>query len=124
MKKRLTENITKYDDKIRVRLDSKTFIAAIISLVIAVIVYLAVNIVSFIVAITAATVTFAVCFMIQISKVDQLPLYKYIATVLTMTFDERHSRKYYTHGITSSDDYRIEIKGEKGYAKNKEKNKH
>lgn len=124
MKKRLTENITKYDDKIRVRLDSKTFIAAIISLAIAVIVYLAVNIVSFIVAITAATVTFAVCFMLQISKVDQLPLYKYIATVLTMTFDERHSRKYYTHIATSNDDYRIEIKGEKEYAKNKGKNKH
>lgn len=124
MKKRLTENITKYDDKIRVRLDSKTFIAAIISLAIAVIVYLAVNIVSFIIAVTAATVTFALCFMLQISKVDQLPLYKYIATVLTMTFDERHSRKYYTHIATSNDDYRIEIKGEKEYAKNKGKNKH
>lgn len=112
MKKRLTENITKYDDKIRLRMDGKTFLAALISLVCALLVFIPVNAVSFIAAVTVSPAVFVVSFMLQISKIDSLPLYKYISTVFSMTFNKSKQSKLYTHGGGDVDGFRITVKEE------------
>lgn len=109
MKKVLTKDITRYDSKMKLRMDKRTFKAAAIGLMLAVPIYFLIDILlgeSIIAAIFAiATVAFAL--LVQVGTVDGIVLSEYISHICKFLFVNSSRRKHYDNG--SGEPYRIKV---------------
>lgn len=82
MKKTLTENISRYDDKMRLRLDWRTVRAILISLVPAVLLGWLLSYITIMIALPVALIAFFGLALIQLGTVDGYTLSTYIKEVL------------------------------------------
>lgn len=81
MKKTLTENISRYDDKMRLRMDMKTARAALFALLPALAVGWLVGRISILVGFPVGLVCFSALFLLQVSKLDGVPMMSYLRLI-------------------------------------------
>ena len=89
MKKTLTEDISRYDEKMRLRMDKKTVRAIAVSLLPSLFTGGILWRISPLVALPAAVPLFLVLLLLQIGTVDGMPLTGYIAAILRLSGRKR-----------------------------------
>lgn len=120
MKKTLKKDITKYDNKMRVRVDKDTIKAVGISLTITIPIFiLLLFIAGMIIGIFISFSLTCVLILLQIGKVDGTPLLKYIIKILHFAFFPKSRKKCYSH---DSGEYRIKILTERELKQKERKN--
>lgn len=96
MKKALTKNITRYDDKMRIKSDRPTILAALRSAALAVAAYFIVGMfASILVQMPIAVIVFLASFIFQIGTVGGMRLTEYVGEMLRLSGDPRARRKPY-----------------------------
>lgn len=95
MKKTLTQNISRYDDKMRLRMDKKTAIAATISLSCALTIGIPLCMLSILIGMPAAVIVFIAAMLLQIGMIDGVPLLKMLRAMLN-----GNVKKEYLHNGT------------------------
>ena len=97
MKKQLTKDITRFDDKMMLRLDGKTALAIGIGIVVAVpvgvLLYFTAGIVP---AVIVSIAVACIAVVLQLGTTGGMPLYKYILSTLLALLDPRSRRKPYS----------------------------
>lgn len=107
MKKTLKKDITRYDQKMQLRVDGTTLKAVGISLSIAVPMFLLLNFTAgMIPAIFLSFTVLCVFMLLQVGKVDGLALIQYIRKILRFAFCPKERKKYYSH---STGEYRMYV---------------
>lgn len=92
MKKTLTENISRYDDKMRLRMDWKTARALIISALPAALIGWFFSSTSIMVGIPIGVFVFLAAAMFQLGMINGIPLYSYTIRILQQ--NKRRKLKY------------------------------
>lgn len=109
MKKTLTKDITRYDDKMLLRLDGKTALAIGISILIAapigILLYFNVGAMP---AIITSVAIIGISVILQLGTTSGMPLYKYISLTLLAVIDPRSRKKPYSR-ISGSTYERITV---------------
>ena len=82
MKKILTENISRYDEKMRFRMDGKTVRALLVSAVPTLVVGFLLSRISIMLGIPIAVCLFLILLLAQIGLIDGMPAYQFVAAVL------------------------------------------
>lgn len=82
MKKTLTENISRYDDKMRLRLNKKTVLAVIVSLIPAALIGWLFCMISIMLGVPIALALFLSLMLLQLGIVDGMPLSTYAKEAL------------------------------------------
>lgn len=120
MKKTLTENITRYDDKMRFRMDWKTGRAVIISLVPAALVGWLLCKISIMIGLPIALAVFSGLMLFQIGTVDGMTLSAYIRVILRQL---GRKRLYYLYTETNRLSIIDTEKGSESHAKKQKQKK-
>lgn len=98
MKKQLTEDITRYDDKMVLKFDKKTFKAAGIGLLVAVPVGILIgSLKGSIPALMIGSTVLIALFVLQIGTIQGMPLLAYLSGLLKILFCPGSFRRPYTH---------------------------
>lgn len=98
MKKTLTKNITRYDDKMRIKTDRPTILAALRSFALAAAVYILFGFfVSILIKMPIAVIVFFAAFIFQVGTVGGMRLSEYVGEMLRLTGDPRARRKPYEY---------------------------
>lgn len=122
MKKTLTENITRYDNKMRLRLDMKTFKALSIALLPSVLVGGLLCKLSIMIGLPIMVLLFLGLAALQIGLVEGVPLYRFLRAVFASG-----KRREYLHLGTAGDRLTCDRQQEGGISldvpKTKERNK-
>lgn len=106
MKKNLTKNITRYDDKMKFRFDKKTIIALVKSVCIAAVVaFILYFILNLIFALFLGMVVGCIALIIQIASVDGMTMLDYIKITVKATIDPKMRKKPYQ--MQNDEPYRI-----------------
>ena len=102
MKKTLTKDITRYDDKMKLRLDAKTFKAIGISLAIAAPIFALLYFTAgAIPAVMVSLLVFGALVMLQVGTVQGIPATKYVSMIIKLTFSPRLRAKPYSRETSS-----------------------
>ena len=116
MKKTLTQNITRYDNKMTLRINVKTVKAIIISLIAAAIVFaLFIKLFGMVITLILSVTVFLLVFIYKIGMVGGVPLSDYVRKIFRMLIKPGEQNLEYSH---EKSEYRIVIEGEEN-----EKNK-
>lgn len=92
MKKQLTQNISRYDEKMVLRLDGRTAIAALIALLCGAAIGFPLGLIDYVLGLTVGVVIFGITFVLKIGLVGGVPLLKFIPAVF-----KSNSRREYLH---------------------------
>mgnify|MGYP003463313637 CR=1 FL=1 len=122
MKKTLKKDITRYDKKMQLRVDSSTIKATGISLAIAAPIFILINLAAgMIPALFLSFTVLCILMLFQIGKIDGISLSQYIGKILRFAFCPKERKKHYSH---ESGEYRIYVMTERELKqKRKEKQK-
>ena len=122
MKKTLKKDITRYDKKMQLRVDSSTIKATGISLAIAAPIFILINLAAgMIPALFLSFTVLCILMLFQIGKIDGISLSQYIGKILRFAFCPKERKKPYSH---ESGEYRIYVMTERELKqKRKEKQK-
>lgn len=111
MKKTLKKDITRYDEKMQLRVDKATLKAAGISLAVAVPIFLLLNFtVGMIPAIFTSFIALCLLMVLQVGKIDGISLAQYLLKLLRFAFFPNERKKCYSH---ESGEYRIYVMTER-----------
>lgn len=120
MKKKLTQNITRYDDKIRLRFDIYTFKVVGISVVCGAAMLSALINISPVVAVSLSAMLSLTVFLLGVTKIDNMPLYSFAIYAIKTYSSKNNTHKCYEHIDTP---YRISVNTEDKIFDEKKKRK-
>ncbi len=100
MKKKLTSDITRYDNRIRVRFNLYTFKALLLSGLIGTCIFVPLLYVSMMLAVTLGLTAALIVFLLMITQIDGLPLYTYLIYTVCSVIKPDRQVKYYENYIS------------------------